>query len=112
VHEVQRCSRAHPAASGSGACLSIPAVCTREREYVECAHKHTHTYPPARAYERPRRAAATLFSAFSLHYAPDASKSDALHRSIDRDVNDRELRQGKGAQFDKWPIENNYRPAA
>jgi len=33
-------------------------------------------------------------------------------RSPDRDVNDRELRRGAGARFDKWPAENNYRPAA
>lgn len=84
------------------------------------AYKHTyahisHTYPPAREYERPRCAVATLPNAFPF---PLPSIVHLMHsrsracRSTDRDVNDRELRQGKGARFDKWPAENNYRPTA
>lgn len=104
MHEVQRCSRAHQAASGSGACLSIPAVCTREREHAECTHGHTYTYPPVcYAYERPfaRCAFPTPGAPFSLRSLTRIVH--LMHRGValvdraDRDVNDRELRQGMGA---------------
>jgi len=102
VHEVQRCSRAHPAASGSGACLSIPAVCTRERERIH-GYIHISTCLSMRTSVRSRDVLllpwCPLLPLSPLpypHCAPDASWSRA-RRSADRDVNDRELRQGMGA---------------